>query len=100
MPKKLNFLDFRNPTLWLSCFAIFSILAGGILKWGNIPERVEAVEKQASEIGDWIKEQQIANRYYLEKEKEKKTIIYTPDGKMFFDHELNKWRPVKELENR
>jgi len=108
MPKKKR-IDFVK-WMWIggvpAALGAIGFLAVNLATYIELPNRVATAENGVEQIEDWIKEQQVIqreqqriNKYYYEKEKKSDEVIYSPDGKWYWNTEKQEWRPIKELEN-
>ena len=99
MPKKKHF-DLKWVVWALGGLGVLSGAIVGTARYITLPERVEAVEKTTNQIADYIKEQQIFNKALkeLQEDNGKEKIIYSQDGKWWWDEEKEKWRSISELE--
>jgi len=100
MPKKKDPIGWFKrygtiPAIIIACLTAFGVGLRYVYKLVTIPERVEAAEKDIVDLKDILKEQQKINQYYQKKEQE--DIIYSEDGKKYWNEEKEEWRSVKEL---
>ena len=101
MPKRHK-LDLKYLIWILGSLGILSGAIVGAARFLTLPTRVEAVEKTTNEISEYIKQQQIYNQAVQDilkqnNEPTQEEIIYSLDGKSYWNTKLKKWRSIKEL---
>ena len=88
--------------LWIggipTALGAVGFIAVNLATYINLPQRVEASEQKVESIEDYIKEQRIQNDILQKIVTDKEEVIYSPDGKKFFDKKSGTWRSVKEIE--
>ena len=87
-----------NPTIIFSLVAGIGVLLTGIVKFANfitVTDRVAVAEDKIETIEDYIQKQQMANELMQQMIQQKDDVIYSPDGKYYFDKQTQKWIPVK-----
>src|SRR3990167_437440 len=107
--KRTNAIDWLKkygiiPAVIIGCLTALGVGIRHTYKWITVVERVEAgevkqkeTEKRVDSIERYIDVQQTANELVQKHLENKKEIIYSQDGKWFWNGERQEWRPIKEL---
>ena len=99
MAKKKEF-DFKK-WLWIGAVptAIGAILISArvITTYADLPENQKKIEKKVDKIERYIEVQQTANELVQKQINGKKEIVYSEDGKKYWDEDKQGWRPIKEI---
>lgn len=61
--------------------------------YAELPKEVSEVKKEIDDVGEYIKEQRMANKLMQEMVEHKNKVL-SPDGKMYFDEDDKKWKKV------
>ena len=68
-----------------------------ITTFAELPKVVEETKKDVVDIKELLKEQRMANELMQKYVIRDEEIIYSEDGKKYFNKEKQQWRPIKEL---
>lgn len=103
MPKRHKF-DLKYLIWALGSLGVLSGAIIGTARYLTLPDRVEAVEQTVSKIDEYIQSQQIYNKAVQDILKQnnepiEEDIIYSEDGRSYWNKEKKKWRPIKELDS-
>ena len=100
MAKKKNpwYQNIKN-WMWIfgipACVSALIFSAKVLVSWADVPERVKKVEDYVAEQRTSNQIQQRANELMQQMIVQKDDVIYSPDGKYYFDKQTQKWIPVK-----
>ena len=73
------------------------ISARVITTYADLPENQKKIEKKVDQIERYIEVQQTANELVQKQINGKKEIVYSEDGKKYWDEDKQGWRPIKEI---
>ena len=88
--------------LWIggvpASLGAIGFIAVSLTTYIKLPDRVASAEEKVESIEDYIKEQRIQNDIMQKIVTDKEEVIYSPDGKKYWNDKKQEWRPIKELD--
>lgn len=92
--KKLMFFG-GIPTVIVGILGFMISSSKAITVYAELPKEVSEVKQEVEKVDEYIKEQRMQNRLMQKMVSQRDEVIYSPDGKQYFDKDEQKWKKVK-----